>query len=84
MTNGFLVSVPHEGLHGAISILEQRPETADEYVQSVWAVKDVDTTHACPNGSRPSSFRLDGEKSLTSEQAARWEARDSLQWSLLA
>ena len=26
MTNGFLVSVPHEGLHGAISILEQRPE----------------------------------------------------------
>ena len=35
MTNGFLVSVPHEGLHGAISILEQRPETADEYVQSV-------------------------------------------------
>ena len=26
MTNGFLISVPHEGLHGAISILEQRPE----------------------------------------------------------
>ena len=26
MTNGFLVSVPHERLHGTISILEQRPE----------------------------------------------------------
>ena len=32
MTNGFLVSVPHERLHGTISILKQRPE--HECVQS--------------------------------------------------
>ena len=40
MTNGFLVSVPHEGLHGAISILEQRPELPTNMCKA-WAVKDV-------------------------------------------
>ena len=30
MTNGFLVSVPHERLHGTISILKQRPELPRE------------------------------------------------------
>ena len=40
MTNGSLVSVPHEGLHGAISILEQRPELPTNMCKA-WAVKDV-------------------------------------------
>ena len=40
MTNGFLVPVPHEGLHGAISILEQRPELPTNMCKA-WAVKDV-------------------------------------------
>ena len=40
MTNGFLVSVPHEGLHGAISILEQRPELPTNMCKA-WAVQDV-------------------------------------------
>ena len=40
MTNGFLVSVPHEGLHGAISILKQRPELPTNMCKA-WAVKDV-------------------------------------------
>ena len=40
MTNGFLVLVPHERLHGAISILEQRPELPTN-VRKMRAVKDV-------------------------------------------
>jgi len=40
MTNGFLISVPHEGLHGAISILEQGPELPTNTCKA-WAVKDV-------------------------------------------
>ena len=40
MTNGFLVSVPHERLHGTISILKQRPELPTN-VRKVRAVKDV-------------------------------------------
>ena len=40
MTNGFLVSVPHERLHGTISILKQRPELPTN-VCKVRAVKDV-------------------------------------------
>ena len=40
MTNGFLVSVPHEGLHGAISIPEQGPELPTNMCKA-WAVKDV-------------------------------------------
>ena len=40
MTNGFLVPVPHERLHGTISILEQRPELPTN-VRKVRAVKDL-------------------------------------------
>ena len=40
MTNGFLVSVPHERLHGFISILKQRPELPTN-VRKVRAVKDI-------------------------------------------
>ena len=40
MTNGFLVPVPHERLHGTISILEQRPELPTN-VCKVRAVKDI-------------------------------------------
>ena len=40
MTNGFLVLVPHERLHGTISILKQRPELPMN-VCKVQAVKDV-------------------------------------------
>ena len=39
MTNSFLDSVPHEGLHGTISILEQRPELPTN-VRKTWAGKD--------------------------------------------
>ena len=40
MTNGFLVSVPHERLHGTISILKQRPELLTN-VCKVRAVKEL-------------------------------------------
>ena len=40
MTNGFLVSVPHERLHGTISILEQRAGLLTN-VCKVQAVKDI-------------------------------------------
>ena len=40
MTNGFLVPVPFELLHGTISILEQRPELPTN-VRKVRAVKDI-------------------------------------------
>ena len=40
MTNGFLVPVPHEQLHGTISLLEQRPELPTS-VCKVRAVKDI-------------------------------------------
>ena len=40
MTNGFLVPVPHERLHGTISILEQRPKLPTN-VRKVRAVKDI-------------------------------------------
>ena len=40
MTNGFLVPVPRERLHGTISILEQRPELPTN-VRKVRAVKDI-------------------------------------------
>ena len=40
MTHGFLVPVPHERLHGTISILEQRPELPTN-VHKVRAVKDI-------------------------------------------
>ena len=40
MTNGFLVPVPHEPLHGTISILEQQPELPTN-MRKVRAVKDI-------------------------------------------
>ena len=40
MTNGFLVLVPHERLHGTISTLKQRPEPPTN-VCKVRAVEDV-------------------------------------------